>query len=126
MRDRECKGRILVADDEQVVREILIRFFKDKGYVVREAANGRQALAKLEEEKPDVLLLDLKMPDIDGEDVLRHIKEKDIDVGVIIITGNPGYIKDQKLLTSAYDYIEKPFDLDYLNTTVLTKVMLLT
>jgi DNA-binding NtrC family response regulator len=126
MQDRVCKGRILVADDEQVVRDILKRFFTGKDYEVREAVNGRQTIDRLEEEKPDVLLLDLKMPDMDGEEVLKYIKDKGIDTGVIIITGNPGYLRDESLLASAYDYIEKPFDLDYLNTTVLTKVMLLT
>ena len=71
------------------------------------------------------MLLDLSMPDMDGEDVLRYIDKEKIDVGVIIITGHPNYLKDKNLLDKAYDYIIKPFDLEYLNNTVLTKVALL-
>ena len=125
MAERHYKGKILVADDELTVREILSKFFTEKDYIVETAVNGREAIAKLETYKPDIVLLDLKMPDMSGEDVLCYIDEKDIKVGVIIITGHPGALKNERLLEKTYDYIVKPFDLDYLNSTVLTKVTLL-
>jgi DNA-binding NtrC family response regulator len=125
MEERRSRGRILVADDEEAVREVLKSFFQRKDYEVDTAKEGREAIEKLGSYKPDILLLDLKMPDMDGEEVLRYIDDNGIKVGVIIITGHPDFIKDRKLLNRAYDYIVKPFDLDYLNSTVLTKVVLL-
>ena len=89
------------------------------------ASSGREAIEKLETYDPNLLLLDLHMPDMSGEEVLKHIDDNNLKVGVIIITGYPGTIKDRKLLNRTYDYIVKPFDLDYLNSTVLTKVALL-
>ena len=124
MDDKNFKAKILVADDEASVRDILKAFFTKKGYAVETASSGTEAIDGLRAYKPDIILLDLKMPDMDGEEVLKFIMENDLNVGVIIITGHPGYIKDKKLLNRTYDYIVKPFNLDYLNTTVLTKVML--
>ena len=125
MADKSFKAKILVADDEQSVCDILKIFFSKKGYDVDIAKHGGEAIKKLDVYKPDILLLDLKMPDMDGEEVLKHIMDNNIKVGVIIITGHPGYIKDKTLLNRTYDYIVKPFNLDYLNSTVLTKVLLL-
>lgn len=125
MTDKTFKAKILVADDEQSVRDILKAFFSRKGYDVETVDSGGSAIDKLDTFKPDILLLDLKMPDMGGEEVLQHIMDNNIKVGVIVITGHPGYIKDKKLLNRTYDYIVKPFNLDYLNSTVLTKVMLL-
>ncbi|MGB2601481.1 MAG: response regulator [Candidatus Omnitrophota bacterium] len=125
MDDRRYKAKILVADDEESVREVLKSFFLRKEYDVETAKEGHEAIEKIDSYKPDILLLDLKMPDMDGEEVLKYIHDNDLKVGVIIITGHPDFIKDRKLLNRAYDYIVKPFDLDYLNSTVLTKVVLL-
>ncbi|MGD2279004.1 MAG: response regulator [Candidatus Omnitrophota bacterium] len=125
MATEEYRAKILVADDEEAIREVLEKFFTEKNYKVETAKTGRETIEKLDSYKPDILLLDLKMPDMSGEAVLRHMDEKGVDAGVIIITGHPGALKDAKLLNRTYDYIVKPFDLDYLNSTVLTKVMLL-
>ncbi|MGB2600086.1 MAG: response regulator [Candidatus Omnitrophota bacterium] len=125
MGEREYKAKILVADDEETVRSILKKFFTGKNYEVETAVSGREAIKKLASYDPNILLLDLQMPDMNGEEVLKYIDENDLKVGVIIITGHPGTIKDKKLLNKTYDYIVKPFDLDYLNSTVLTKVALL-
>ncbi|MBD3425633.1 MAG: response regulator [Candidatus Omnitrophica bacterium] len=125
MDEKRFKAKILVADDEESVREVLKTFFVRKEYDVETASQGREAIEKIESYKPDILLLDLKMPDMDGEEVLKYINDSNLKIGVIIITGHPDFIKDRKLLNRAYDYIVKPFDLDYLNNTVLTKVVLL-
>lgn len=125
MEEKKYKAKILIADDEQTIRDLLKRFFTEKKYGIDTAETGREAIEKLDSYKPDILLLDLKMPDMNGEEVLKYINDNDIKVGVIIITGHPGTVKDRKLLNRTYDYIVKPFDLDYLNSTVLTKVTLL-
>ena len=125
MNEKAFKAKILVADDEEAVRNILSTFFSRKNYHVETAKEGRETIEKLGTYQPDILLLDLKMPDIGGEEVLKHIDENKLKVGVIIITGHPDYLEDRKLLSRTYDYIVKPFDLDYLNSTVLTKVTLL-
>jgi DNA-binding NtrC family response regulator len=125
MSDKKYKAKILVADDEPSVRDILVAFFTRKGYHVETAYDGSETIEKLDSYKPDILLLDLKMPDMDGEEVLKHVDDRNISVGIIIITGHPDYLKDKKLLNRTYDYIIKPFNLDYLNSTVLTKVALL-
>ncbi len=125
MNNEKHKAKILVADDESEIRGILKDFFVQKKYEVDLAESGREAIDKLNAYKPDILLLDMNMPDMDGEEVLKYIDEHDLNVGVIIITAYPDYIKDKKLLGRAYDYIIKPFDLEYLNSTVITKVTLL-
>ena len=121
---KNYRGRILIADDDLEVVEMLKDFFLSKNYDVITAYDGREALDKIHADKPDILLLDLKMPEVDGEEILRHIEEQEIDICVIIITGYPEYIKEKKLLERCYDYIIKPFDFNYLNTTVLTKVVM--
>ena len=125
MDEKKYKAKILVADDEQSVRDVLYTFFSRKNYEVDLAKGGGEAIEKLESGKPDILLLDLQMPDMDGEEVLKYIAQHGINVGIIVITGHPDYLKDKKLLNRTYDYIVKPFNLDYLNSTVLTKVILL-
>lgn len=125
MSDDKCKAKILVADDESSVRDILVAFFSRKGYRVETAYDGSETISKLNSYKPDILLLDLKMPDMDGEEVLEYVNDNNIAVSIIIITGHPDYLKDKKLLDGTYDYIVKPFNLDYLNSTVLTKLALL-
>ena len=125
MNNEPYKAKILVADDESEIRSILKDFFIQKNYEIDTAESGREAIDKLNTYKPNILLLDLNMPDIDGEEVLKYISENALDVGVIIITAYPDYVQDKKLLGRAYDYIVKPFDLEYLNSTVITKVTLL-
>lgn len=123
--ETKYKAKILIADDEPSVRDILKLFFTKKNYNVDTAEGGREAIRKIVSYKPDIILLDLNMPDMDGEEVLKYITDNDVEIGVIIITGHPDHLKDKKLLNRTYDYIVKPFNLDYLNNTVLTKVALL-
>ncbi|MDP8299329.1 MAG: response regulator [Candidatus Tantalella remota] len=117
--------RILIVDDDKDVRDILVKFFGKKKYEIDTASTGQEAIEKLDSFCPDIVLLDIKLPDVDGLQVLRYILFKKMDIGVIFITGDPEYDKDIELLGRAYDYITKPFDLRYLNTVVLSKVVLL-
>jgi len=109
------KGKILVVDDEDIVRTSCSRALSPEGYEVRLARNGVEGLQMANEERSDLVLTDLKMPDMDGIEVLRIIKEKWPETVVMIVTGYQTVdtaVKAIKL--GAYDYIEKPFTPDAL------------
>ena len=109
------KGKILVVDDEDIVRTSCSRALSPEGYEVRLARNGVEGLQMANEERFDLVLTDLKMPDMDGIEVLRIIKEKWPETVVMIVTGYQTVdtaVKAIKL--GAYDYIEKPFTPDAL------------
>ena len=110
-----CKGRILIVDDEAVVRESLSQWFESEGYTVLAAASGRDALALLAHEEADVALIDIKMPGMDGMELQCKLKEADPDLPVIVMTGF-GSVETavQALKCGAYDYVTKPVDPDEL------------
>ncbi len=113
------KGKILVIDDENIVRTSCNRALTPEGYEVKMAQNGFDGLRMIEEENFDLVLTDLKMPDMDGIEVLRKIKEGWPEIEVIIITGYQTVdtaVKSIKL--GAFDYIEKPFTPDALVSAV--------
>jgi len=113
------KGKILVIDDEDIVRMSCSRTLIPEGYEVRLSRNGLDGLRMLREEKADLVLTDLKMPEMDGIEVLGKIKEEWPDIEVIVITGYQTVetaVKSIKL--GAYDYIEKPFTPDALIAAV--------
>lgn len=113
------KGKILVVDDEDIVRTSCSRTLSPEGYEVRLAKNGVEGLKLANEDRFDLVLTDLKMPDMDGIEVLRIIKEKWPETAVIIVTGYQTVdtaVKAIKL--GAYDYIEKPFTPDALISAV--------
>lgn len=104
------KGKILVIDDEDIVLISCKRALMPEGYEVYVVKRGADGLKMLEDEAFDIVLTDLKMPDIDGIEILRLIKRKWTDVEVIIITGYQTLETGVKAIKlGAYDYIEKPF-----------------
>jgi DNA-binding NtrC family response regulator len=113
------KGKILVIDDEDIVRTSCSRTLSPEGFEVSLARNGVEGLRMAGEDRFDLVLTDLKMPDMDGIEVLRSIKGKWPDTEVIIVTGYQTVdtaVKAIKL--GAYDYIEKPFTPDALISAV--------
>ncbi|MBI5633095.1 MAG: sigma-54-dependent Fis family transcriptional regulator [Nitrospirae bacterium] len=113
------KGKILVIDDEDIVRISCSRSLVPEGYELKMAKNGPEGLKMLEEEPFDLVLTDLKMPNMDGIEVLGTIKEKWPKTDVVIVTGYQTVetaVKAIKL--GAFDYIEKPFTPDSLIATV--------
>jgi DNA-binding NtrC family response regulator len=113
------KGKILVIDDEDIVRLSCSRTLVPEGYELKMAKNGLEGLKLLEEESFDLVLTDLKMPNMDGIEVLANIKEKWPATDVVIVTGYHTVetaVKAIKL--GAFDYIEKPFTPDTLIATV--------
>ncbi|HEC97552.1 MAG TPA: sigma-54-dependent Fis family transcriptional regulator [Nitrospirae bacterium] len=103
-------GRVLVIDDEAIVRISCQRVLTPEGYNVVATSRGDEAIELLENEGFDVVLTDLKMPDMDGIEVLKIIKERWPDIQVIIITGY-GTISTavEAIKLGAFEYIEKPF-----------------
>jgi len=113
------KGRILVIDDEDIVRLSCSRTLVPEGYELAMAKNGQEGLKILEEGSYDLVLTDLKMPNMDGIEVLAKIKERWPSTDVVIVTGYQTVetaVKAIKL--GAFDYIEKPFTPDTLIATV--------
>ena len=113
------KGIILVVDDEPPVGQLLADFFTPRGYEVVCALGGLEGLSKLEKHRPDVILLDVRMPDMDGITVLRRIREVNPGVGVLMMSGNTDTdAAKETLQLGAFDYVLKPFDFDYLDRAV--------
>lgn len=111
--------KILVIDDEDIVRISCKRCLIPEGYVVDVAANGVEGMNLVEEHRYDLILTDLKMPDMDGMEFLAKIKEAQPQTKVIMITGYSTVehaVKAIKL--GAYNYLEKPFTPDTLLCSV--------
>jgi CheY-like chemotaxis protein len=117
-------ARVLVVDDEPDAVELLQEFLTGKGYEVITAANGKEALQKLKAERPHLILLDVRMPGMNGLEALRQIREIDREVGVIMVTAvNEEETGREALRLGAFDYIVKPLDLAYLERSLWTKIM---
>ncbi len=112
-------GKILIVEDDKVFREFLRISLSKINNNIFIASDGKSALELLDKERPDVVLLDLHLPDMDGIEVLKVAKLLDSEIQVIIITG----LVDMKSIIramqyNAFDYLEKPFDSEMLNVTV--------
>jgi len=107
------KEKILIVDDERLIRQSLEKEFAGQGYAVLCAEKGKDAIGLTEEESPDLVLLDLKLPDMHGIEVLKRLRELDKNLSVLVITAY-GSIDTavQAIRLGAYDYITKPFDLE--------------
>lgn len=109
------RPKILVLDDEEIVRVSCKKCLTPEGYDVDVAANGVEGLAMIENNRYDVILTDLKMPDMDGMEFLAKVKERHPDTKVIMITGYSTVEHAVKAMRmGAYNYIEKPFTPDAL------------
>lgn len=116
-------ARILVVDDEPDSVELLQEFLTVKGYEVVTAFNGEEALRKVKEERPHLILLDVRMPGMNGLDVLRKVREFDQEVGVIMVTAvNEEDTGREALKLGAFDYIVKPLNFEYLERSLWYKV----
>ncbi|MEW6117306.1 MAG: sigma-54 dependent transcriptional regulator [Nitrospirota bacterium] len=107
--------RILIAEDEEITLKHLVNTLKKEGYEVLGVKNGREALEQLSSDRYDVLITDIKMPEMNGIELLEKAKERDNEIEVLIITGF-GSIGSavEAMKKGAYEYITKPFDLDEL------------
>lgn len=118
----EARKKILVVDDEAGIRDSL-RLLLKSSYDVFTAEDGEQALAQVSSENPDLVLLDLIMPKVDGIEALRAIRERNPNIPIVILTGtNTVRTAVQAMKYGAIDYLGKPFDIDELKTIINTVV----
>jgi two-component system response regulator AtoC len=112
--------RILVADDDAATRSMLIELLRGEGYDILEAKSGNEVLRIVPVEEPDLLLIDLRMPDQDGIQILRRLSAQDIGVGNVILMTAYGTSSTtiEAMHLGAYDYITKPFDVDRVLFTI--------
>lgn len=114
-----AKIKVLLVDDEEDFVRALSERMKMRDLGPEIALNGEKALEIVEDEVPDVMVLDLRMPGIDGMEVLRRVKKAYPQVQVIILTGH-GTDKDEREARKlgAYEYLQKPVDIDVLVKTL--------
>ncbi len=118
-------SKILIVDDELKACELLKRFLESKEYDVIVTNNGEDAIEKTKSEKPDAMLLDIRMPGMEGTEVLKRVREFDKDVGIIMVTAVKDEAIGKKALKSGADeYITKPIDFNYLETTLLVDLII--
>jgi DNA-binding response OmpR family regulator len=118
----EEKGNILVVDDDPAMLQFLRTILQHEGYVVDVAANGAQAFAKVHETCPDLILLDINMPLIDGWTFLQIAQEIDTCDPPIIAMSVEWRFQSVSLVTGVCDFIPKPLDLDTLLNCVKTNL----
>jgi two-component system nitrogen regulation response regulator GlnG len=107
------QGKILVTEDEDSLRRVLQKALGDEGYWVQTVGTGEMARTALINTPFDVALMDIKLPDIDGLDLLKELKENGVDTAVIVMTAqNTMRNAIGAMKNGAFDYITKPFDLD--------------
>ena len=101
---------ILIVDDEEMMRNLLDKILSREGYKIETAVDGVHALEVLNEKKIDLIISDMKMPRMNGFELLKHVKADFSDIGIIIMTayGDTYTVKDA-LLLGADEYITKPF-----------------
>ncbi len=112
-------SRILVVDDEWTIRDVLANILTAEGFIVETAEDGAEAIRKLDDTVYDLVITDLKMPNVDGMEVLRHLSRLNVHTLGIVATGY-GSIESavEALRLGAFDYITKPFHLDEIKILV--------
>lgn len=105
------KRRILVVDDNVELVDFIRRFLESKGYQISVALDGKMAIEKARSDIPELVLLDLKLPDIPGEEILKRVKTIDRDIAVIVITGYGGeQVAVEMMRKGAIDFLSKPIE----------------
>ena len=116
-------AKLLVTDDEQGIRQLLTLVFEREGHSVRAAEGGRRALQLLREESADLIISDVKMPDMNGIELLRAARELLPDVAVVMMTAFATVETAREAFKlGADDFIQKPFDVDELKL-IVTKAL---
>lgn len=111
--------KVLIVDDQNGIRILLMEVFSGEGYKTFQASNGKLALEIVKQESPDLVLLDMKIPGMDGLEILKRVKEINRDIKVIMMTayGELDMIKEATEL-GALMHFTKPFDIDEMRTAV--------
>ena len=119
--------KLLIVDDEAEICDFLKSFFEERNYEVKTASSGQAALQAVDQYKPQVVLLDIKMPGMDGVQTLGNLKKKYPRIKVIMVTALETRDKIEECLRLGADnYITKPLSLEYLENDVREKIESLT
>src|SRR3954471_22524875 len=114
-----ARKRILIADDDGAIRGLLKEFLGNEGFDTVEAGSGKEVLQAASTAEPDLLLLDLRMPEWDGMEIMRRLKERDLTIPVVLMTAyGTSSSAIQAIQLGAFDYLTKPFELDDVLLTV--------
>ena len=109
------RGKVLVIDDEPSIVELFTDYLNGQGFDVISAGGGEEGLDRLRLDSPDIVLLDMRMPDLDGLETLRRIREVNLRVPVLMISGNDDIAAAKEAIAlGAFDYTLKPVDFNYL------------
>lgn len=113
------KKKVLIVDDQNGIRVLLMEVFSSEGYNTFQASNGKLALEIVKNDAPDLVLLDMKIPGMDGLEILKHVKAIDRNIKVIMMTayGELDMIKEATDL-GALMHFTKPFDIDEMRIAV--------
>ncbi len=111
-----CRPVALVIDDEPSMRELLSTVLEEEGYVVLTAKDGQDCLEHLEHCPPDIVILDLHMPNMKGDELVGHLRSRQAtrDVPIVVISGSPSLCDEHPLYEQVQAFLAKPFDLDRL------------
>lgn len=111
--------QLLIVDDQPGIRTLLKELFSKDGFETREAASGDEALKQIREKRPDLVILDVKIPDMDGIDILKEIKQYDKTIKVIMMTAYGELnVMNEVVREGAADYFLKPFDIHDIRSLV--------
>ena len=111
--------RILLVDDEANVRTVFSDILKKESYLVKEAKDGPEAIKAIDEETFDLALVDLRMPNMDGIEVLENIKKRKPEIPVIVYTGYGSITSAvEAMRKGAFDYLNKPFSPQQLKSNI--------
>ena len=110
-RDSYMSRKILIVEDNEDSRELVAKVLKNKGYVIIEAVDGEEAIQKVISEKPDLVLLDISIPKVDGYEVAKRLKSRDDvkDIPIVAVTAHAMKGDREKVIASGFEgYISKP------------------
>lgn len=114
---------ILVVDDELLIRDLLYDFFSGQGWEISVAENGEKALEVIKQKKIDLVLSDIKMPQMDGLTLTSHLKESHPEIPVVLMTGYPSVdTAVTALRAKVEDYVVKPFNINQLYKLIESKL----
>jgi two-component system response regulator AtoC len=110
---------VLIVDDDAQIRSLLADLLKDAGYEPRQAKTAAAAVTEVNKKRPDLVMMDVKLPDQDGLDLLKQIKREHSELDIIVMTAFGGSSSAIKAMENgAYDYVTKPFEIDDLLLTL--------
>ena len=113
--------KILVCDDEIFARDAMAKIIRRKGFDVIVASNGEECIDLFKKENPEVVFLDVMLPDLDGDHIHKYLKELKQDVNVYYITGSDSvFTRENAKMAGAKGYLQKPVDIDLLFETLDT------